>query len=84
MSVSVKHKSQLKVLSARFKPSQSALSYCQIRRLYVNRLCTLIKGISADIWLWSLLPKGGKIDILQIGRFFEITIWSSVVADVAV
>ena len=51
MSVSVKHKSQLKILSARFKPSQSALSYCQIRRLYVDGLCTLIKGISADIWL---------------------------------
>ena len=75
MSVSAKHKSQLKILSARFRPSQSALSYCQIRRLYVDGLCTLIKGISADIICYDrCYPKGGEIDILQIARFFEITI----------
>ena len=30
MSISVKHKSQLKVPSARFRPCKSALAYCQI------------------------------------------------------
>ena len=48
-------------------------------------VCVLLLKVFQQIFGYDrCYPKGEEIDILQIGRFFEITIWSSVVADVAV
>ena len=63
-SISTKQGFQSLFKRASLKPSQSALSYCQINLLYADGLCTLIRGILVDTWQWSLRPSGGWIAMI--------------------